>query len=221
MTFGKGGSSHHLTHWSSKKFGPDGLQTKKKEGRELPITIFPKLTSAVVRIPNRTVIKALKWMHRRAQNYKISFEPAKTLLYLFSLHTSLWFSFLPPRIGLFTSFHHTWPLTHVCVNPEVDLSDNSLGDYGARAMAGMLKENSTLVNLNLSGNNFTDRSVEHLGSAIITNTKLQHLDLSHNSLGEHAGSIAIRLVKVSYFYCRLSKKGANVSHFYQVNIKDL
>lgn len=88
-------------------------------------------------------------------------------------------------------------------------------------MAGMLKENGTLVNLNLSGNNFTDQSVEHLGSAVITNTKLQHLNLSHNALGEHAGSMAIRLVKVSYFYCHLSKKGASSSHFYQVNIKDL
>ncbi|XP_010795284.1 leucine-rich repeat-containing protein 74B-like [Notothenia coriiceps] len=51
----------------------------------------------------------------------------------------------------------------------------------------MLKENSTLLNLNLSGNHFTDRSVEHLGPALITNSRLQHLDLSHNALGEQAG----------------------------------
>lgn len=80
----------------------------------------------------------------------------------------------------------------ICVSiPEVDLSDNNLGDYGARAIAGMLKENSTLVTLNLSGNHFTDRSAEHLGPALISNTKLQHLDLSHNALGERAGSITI------------------------------
>lgn len=80
----------------------------------------------------------------------------------------------------------------ICVSiPEVDLSDNNLGDDGARAIAGMLKENSTLVNLNLSGNHFTDRSAEHLSPALITNTKLQHLDLSHNALGERAGTTAI------------------------------
>lgn len=75
--------------------------------------------------------------------------------------------------------------------PEVDLSDNNLGDYGAKAIAGMLKENSTLVNLNLSGNHFTDKSAEYLGPALMTNTKLQHLDLSYNALGKSAGSIAI------------------------------
>lgn len=73
--------------------------------------------------------------------------------------------------------------------PEVDLSDNKLGDCGARAIADMLKENSTLVKLSLSGNRFTDRSAEHLGPALIANTKLQHLDLSHNALGERAGRV--------------------------------
>lgn len=73
----------------------------------------------------------------------------------------------------------------------MDLSDNNLGDYGARAISAMLKENSTLVSLNLSGNHLTDRSAEHLGPALITNTKLQHLNLSYNALGENAGSIAV------------------------------
>lgn len=86
--------------------------------------------------------------------------------------------------------------------PEVDLSDNNLGDYGARAIADMLKENSTLVNLNLSGNNFTDRSAEHISPALITNTKLQHLDLSHNALGERAGRVALTI-----------PNSANGSHF--------
>lgn len=80
----------------------------------------------------------------------------------------------------------------VCVTiPEVDLSDNNLGDYGARSIAGMLKENSTLMSLNLSGNHFTDQSAEHLGPALITNTKLKHLDISHNALGERTGITAI------------------------------
>lgn len=81
--------------------------------------------------------------------------------------------------------------------PEVDLSNNNLEVYGAKAIAGMLKENSTLVSLILSGNHFTDRSTEHLCPALITNTKLQHLDLSYNALGERAGSKVISFVKVS------------------------
>lgn len=84
----------------------------------------------------------------------------------------------------------------VCVLiPEIDLSDNNLGDYGARAIAGMLKENSTLVSLNLSGNHFTDKSAEHLGPALITNTKLQRLNLSYNTLGENAGRITLSKMK--------------------------
>lgn len=75
--------------------------------------------------------------------------------------------------------------------PEVDLSDNRLGDDGAKVIAGMLKENSTLISLSLSGNHFTDQAAEHLGPALITNTKLQHLNLSYNALGEHAGRTVI------------------------------
>lgn len=86
----------------------------------------------------------------------------------------------------------------------MDLSDNNLGDYGARALADMLKENSTLKKLNLSGNNFTDRSAEHLGPALITNAKLQHLDLSHNTLGEHAGRVALPKIKVYQWLSFLS-----------------
>ncbi|KAM7391187.1 hypothetical protein PAMP_021894 [Pampus punctatissimus] len=80
-------------------------------------------------------------------------------------------------------------MMHRGLGPQVDLSDNRLGDYGAQAIAGMLKENNTLVSLNLSGNHFTDRAADDLSPALITNTKLQHLDLSHNALGEHAGQI--------------------------------
>lgn len=79
----------------------------------------------------------------------------------------------------------------LCVsNPEVDLSENRLGEFGAKAIASMLQENSTLLRLNLSGNCLNDRSAEHLGPALTTNTRLQHLDLSYNTLGEQAGNAA-------------------------------
>jgi len=75
--------------------------------------------------------------------------------------------------------------------PEVDLSDNNIGDHGARAISGMLKENSALVSLHLSGNHITDQSAEYLGPALTTNSTLQQLDLSYNALGERAGTKAI------------------------------
>uniref|UniRef100_A0A8C6TX41 Leucine rich repeat containing 74B n=1 Tax=Neogobius melanostomus TaxID=47308 RepID=A0A8C6TX41_9GOBI len=61
---------------------------------------------------------------------------------------------------------------------------NGLGDLGAQAMASMLKENNTLVRLSVSNNGFTDCSAEFLSLALVTNAKLQYLDLSHNILGD-------------------------------------
>lgn len=69
----------------------------------------------------------------------------------------------------------------------MDLSDNNLGDCGARAIADMLQKNRTLAKISLSGNNFTDEAAAQLARALAVNTKLQHLDLSHNALAEHAG----------------------------------
>lgn len=74
----------------------------------------------------------------------------------------------------------------------MDLSDNNLGDRGARAVADMLQENSTLVKISLSGNDFTDEAAEQLSRALAVNTKLQHLDLSHNALAERAGIADLR-----------------------------
>lgn len=51
----------------------------------------------------------------------------------------------------------------------------------------MLQKNSTLAKISLSGNNFTDEAAEQLAQALTVNTKLQHLDLSHNALAEQAG----------------------------------
>lgn len=115
-------------------------------------------------------------------------RPLRLLLKVFFCLISFHFKpFLP----------HPWSLTCVYVVSisVADLSNNNLGDYGARAVSGMLKENSTLLSLNLSGNHFTDESAEHLGPALVSNTKLQHLDISHNALGERAGSTALKNVR--------------------------
>lgn len=89
---------------------------------------------------------------------------------------------------------HKWLISlSTCVwTPEVDLSDNNLGDRGAGAIADMLQRNSTLVEISLSGNDFTDEAAERLAQALTVNTRLQHLDLSHNALAERAGSADLR-----------------------------
>uniref|UniRef100_A0A3B1J201 Leucine rich repeat containing 74B n=1 Tax=Astyanax mexicanus TaxID=7994 RepID=A0A3B1J201_ASTMX len=67
---------------------------------------------------------------------------------------------------------------------EIDLSENQLGQYGVKAVSSMLLENTTLVSLNLSGNGLEEKAAEHLAEAVTRNQNLQHLDLSHNRLGE-------------------------------------
>lgn len=69
----------------------------------------------------------------------------------------------------------------------MDLSDNDLGDRGARAVADMLQKNSALLKISLSGNGFSDEAAEHFARALTVNTRLQHLDLSRNALAERAG----------------------------------
>jgi len=71
--------------------------------------------------------------------------------------------------------------------PEIDLSENRIGEYGARALSSMLLENTTLFSLNLSGNHLDERAARHLSPALIGNQKLQHLDLSHNRFPDTAG----------------------------------
>lgn len=70
----------------------------------------------------------------------------------------------------------------------IDLSDNKLGLAGAQAISAMLKENVTLVNINLCGNEFDDHAATPLAEAFMSNHKVQSIDLSHNLMGEGAGT---------------------------------
>ncbi|RXM93767.1 Leucine-rich repeat-containing protein 74B [Acipenser ruthenus] len=53
----------------------------------------------------------------------------------------------------------------------------------------MLKENVTLVNINLCGNEFDDHAATPLAEAFMSNHKVQSIDLSHNLMGEGAGEV--------------------------------
>lgn len=58
---------------------------------------------------------------------------------------------------------------------------------GAEALSTVLRENPVLVTVKLSGNELNDRAAKYLADALMTNQKVEHLDLSHNMLGETAG----------------------------------
>lgn len=53
----------------------------------------------------------------------------------------------------------------------------------------MLLENSTIVSLQLSGNEFDDHAAKYLADAITANSKVEILDLSYNRFGDKAGKV--------------------------------
>lgn len=65
---------------------------------------------------------------------------------------------------------------------EIDLSFNSLGDEGIKALQSGLIENSTINNINLSHNHLGDGACEVLATILKENPNIQYLDLSWNNL---------------------------------------
>lgn len=51
----------------------------------------------------------------------------------------------------------------------------------------MLLENTTVITLKLSGNEFNDHAATYLADALLANNKMEFLDLSHNMLGDTSG----------------------------------
>uniref|UniRef100_A0A673TLG6 Leucine rich repeat containing 74A n=1 Tax=Suricata suricatta TaxID=37032 RepID=A0A673TLG6_SURSU len=77
---------------------------------------------------------------------------------------------------------------------DLNISDNELGFKGASTISEFLQRNtSSLLNLQLSGNNFRDESAELLCQALSANYRIKMLDLSHNEFsdkgGEHVGQM--------------------------------
>ena len=65
----------------------------------------------------------------------------------------------------------------------LNLSGNNLGPSGAESLATALKTNTVLSNLSFSGNNLGPAGAESLATALKTNTILTNLDLSGNNVG--------------------------------------
>ncbi|XP_078304100.1 leucine-rich repeat-containing protein 74A isoform X11 [Panthera onca] len=77
---------------------------------------------------------------------------------------------------------------------KLNISNNDLGLKGASTISEFLQRNtSSLLNLQLSGNNFKDEAAELFCQAFSANYRIKTLDLSHNEFsdkgGEHLGQM--------------------------------
>ncbi|KAF6351723.1 leucine rich repeat containing 74A [Rhinolophus ferrumequinum] len=73
---------------------------------------------------------------------------------------------------------------------ELNISDNDLGLEGARIISNFLQRNvSSLLKLQLSGNNFKDESAELFLQALSVNYQIKNMDLSHNQFSDKGGEL--------------------------------
>ena len=78
---------------------------------------------------------------------------------------------------------------------QLDVSDNSIGDGGATALAEMLKENKTLQQLGVSSNSIGDGGATALAEMLKENKTLQQLDVSSNSIGDGGATALAEMLK--------------------------
>ena len=94
------------------------------------------------------------------------------------------------------------------------IKNNRVKDEGAIALAGVLKENKSLIGLDLMFNEIGDIGAEYLAGAIEINTTLKILKLSNNIITDQGGiCIAKSLEKNStlqqiYFWSKFGDKVA-------------
>ena len=78
---------------------------------------------------------------------------------------------------------------------ELDVSINSIGEGGATALAVMLKENRTLQHLDVSSNSIGERGATALAEMLKENTTLQQLTVGNNSIGEGGATALAEMLK--------------------------
>ncbi|KAL0228977.1 hypothetical protein GEMRC1_013597 [Eukaryota sp. GEM-RC1] len=79
----------------------------------------------------------------------------------------------------------------------INLSDNSIGDVGAIALAEALKVNTSVTSLNLGGNFIGDRGVRALAEMLKVNRKVTNIDLKNNSTGDEGAKALAEALKVN------------------------
>ena len=83
----------------------------------------------------------------------------------------------------------------------LNLSDNSIGGHfdepGVHALADMLKNNTTLKEINISSNSLDEECAQILAPAIKDNGTMTSLDLSGNRLKAEGAKIVAEAIKVT------------------------
>ena len=80
---------------------------------------------------------------------------------------------------------------------QLNVTNNSIGDGGATALAEMLKKNRTLQQLNVSHNSIGDGGATALAEMLKKNRTLQQLNVSHNSIGAGGTTALAEMLKVN------------------------
>uniref|UniRef100_A0AC11DNP4 Leucine rich repeat containing 74A n=1 Tax=Ovis aries TaxID=9940 RepID=A0AC11DNP4_SHEEP len=81
---------------------------------------------------------------------------------------------------------------------EMNVSDNDLGLEGARILSEFLQNNtSSLLSLQLAGNNFKEESAELFCQALSNNYRIKSLDLSHNQFCHKAGEYLGQMLAIN------------------------
>ncbi|KAI9365955.1 hypothetical protein DFJ73DRAFT_152358 [Zopfochytrium polystomum] len=76
----------------------------------------------------------------------------------------------------------------------LDLSANWIGTVGAASIAKSLNENSRLQNLELGRNKLGDAGAKAFAESLVTNENLMSLDLSHNKIGDSGGKALAEMI---------------------------
>ncbi|XP_076463515.1 dynein regulatory complex subunit 5-like [Babylonia areolata] len=86
-------------------------------------------------------------------------------------------------------------ISHILDHPglvELDLSNNLIGDRGARAVGKFLNNHSQLVRLSLNDNQVRFAGAQAIAHALTKNTTLRYLNLRLNRLGDEGGQAICR-----------------------------
>ena len=116
-------------------------------------------------------------------------------------------------IDISESLKHNTTLQHFkmswgtyCINTKVSLLDFSnkfLEDSGSQIVANILSNNKTVVYLNLSQNNLTDRCAEYMGECIENNCCLKRIDMSRNFISSKGITKIVSSLQINQYLQKL------------------
>lgn len=89
---------------------------------------------------------------------------------------------------------------------------NGLSETGAKALAGLLRVNSTIEELDVTSNRINDKGAVELGKGLTANASLRHLKVEQNAIslpqtGQSPAGTGIG--KISGKYCKLFESEKN------------